>query len=588
MKNFYTVLKSALIVVLIWASVIFIYAFFSSPKVGEAYAGSFSAKDFSRGWTLVSVDGTVTENVDLPLEMDAARGDTITLRNKLPHEITKGMRLCTRATMSDLTVKINGRIQGKYSKHNFLTEHIPVSSFLFVELYDDYADGDIELIITSNKNGRWTINPVSYAYGNNAWFPYIRDNLSIAIMAFLLIFVGISAIIAYCFFYKKTNINRTLLYLGLLLTAAGMWMVSESWLRQLIFGASSYASIFAYLLIETIAGFGAMYVDEIQEQRYNKPYAILVLLLVLQVLINSILNFTRIADYYDTLFFAHIWSALIILWIFVTIVLDIRSGKVKKYSRIAIGMLGLVVSGLFELVSFYTSPSARLGVRLGFGLLFLMAMTIAQAIKDVMKSAEERRLYSEKMSEITFGSIATAIDSKDPFSDGHSERVGKYACMIAEKVAAANQLNEEDLERIKFIGRMHDIGRVGVPDAVTNKNGALSEDERSRMQQHTVIGSEVLKNLDSFPGLKEGVRSHHERWDGRGYPDGLKGEEIPLFARILCLADSFDAMTSDRIYRKKLTKEEVITEIKNNTGTQFDPLLAMVVLKMIEDGELPC
>ena len=133
---------------------------------------------------------------------------------------------------------------------------------------------------------------------------------------------------------------------------------------------------------------------------------------------------------------------------------------------------------------------------------------------------------------------------------------------------------------------MHDIGKIGVPDRVLNKNGRLTEEEFDKMKNHTVIGYNIIQNIDYIPGLKEGVRSHHERWDGTGYPDGLAGDNISIFARILCLADSYDAMTTDRVYRKKLSRDQVISEITQNRGKQFDPHLADVFLKMIEENKV--
>ena len=147
-------------------------------------------------------------------------------------------------------------------------------------------------------------------------------------------------------------------------------------------------------------------------------------------------------------------------------------------------------------------------------------------------------------------------------------------------------MTRKDIAQIIYIGRMHDIGKIGVPDNVLNKNGRLSEDEYETMKRHTVIGSDIIGNMDTVEGLKDGVRHHHERYDGTGYPDGLKGKDISLFARILCLADCYDAMTTDRVYRKRLPKEMVIEEIEKNKGKQFDPDLADIVLEMIKNDEM--
>lgn len=192
------------------------------------------------------------------------------------------------------------------------------------------------------------------------------------------------------------------------------------------------------------------------------------------------------------------------------------------------------------------------------------------------------------MTQATFQTIAGTIDAKDEYTGGHSERVGEYAAQIATWMAETYSFTADDIARIRQIGLMHDIGKIGVPDSVLNKKGRLTDEEYNLMKQHTVIGSDILKNIEDVAGLRDGVRHHHERYDGKGYPDGLKGDEITPFARILCIADSFDAMTSDRVYRGRLTGEQVLNEIEKNRGTQFAPEVADTVLAMIKDGLLEC
>lgn len=154
-------------------------------------------------------------------------------------------------------------------------------------------------------------------------------------------------------------------------------------------------------------------------------------------------------------------------------------------------------------------------------------------------------------------------------------------------MAADYDFSEEDILRIHYIGIMHDIGKIGVADSVLNKPGRLTESEFSLMKKHVEIGSEMLAGMnDSISGLVDGIRYHHERFDGKGYPEGLSDTEIPLVARILCLADCYDAMTSNRVYRKRLTDEAVRAEFIRCAGTQFDPALAEIFVKLLDIGEM--
>ncbi|MBQ9568387.1 MAG: HD-GYP domain-containing protein [Lachnospiraceae bacterium] len=170
---------------------------------------------------------------------------------------------------------------------------------------------------------------------------------------------------------------------------------------------------------------------------------------------------------------------------------------------------------------------------------------------------------------------------------GHSERVGLYASRLAREMAADYDLSEEDILRVHYIGLVHDIGKIGVADSVLNKSGRLTDEEFSLMKRHSEIGYEIMSSMgDGIEGLLDGIRYHHERFDGRGYPDGLSDTDIPLIARILALADSYDAMTSNRVYRRRLTDEEVRAEILKCSGSQFDPALAEIFVRLIDRGQM--
>jgi energy-coupling factor transport system substrate-specific component len=145
-------------------------------------------------------------------------------------------------------------------------------------------------------------------------------------------------------------------------------------------------------------------------------------------------------------------------------------------------------------------------------------------------------------------------------------------------------MDEESVKNINFIALLHDIGKIGVPDAVLNKPAALTDEEYAIIKQHPTTGYDILKDIRIIPDVHLGALYHHERYDGTGYPHGLKGEDIPLIARIIAIADTYDAMTSNRAYRKALTNDIVISEMEKNKGKQFDPALAELFIKMLKDG----
>ncbi len=197
--------------------------------------------------------------------------------------------------------------------------------------------------------------------------------------------------------------------------------------------------------------------------------------------------------------------------------------------------------------------------------------------QEVQKKTEENeRLFMHVVS-----SLADAIDAKDTYTNGHSGRVAEYSKEIARRFGYDASRQEE----IYMMGLLHDVGKIGVPDAVINKPGRLTEEEFEKIKTHPVMGARILKNIVEMPKLVTGARWHHERYDGRGYPDGLAGDGIPEEARIIAVADAYDAMTSNRSYRNIIPQEHVREEIVKGSGTQFDPRFAEIMLAMIDEDK---
>ena len=309
--------------------------------------------------------------------------------------------------------------------------------------------------------------------------------------------------------------------------------------------------------------------------------------MIAQIIINFILFFTGAAELYATLRFQHIWMLIGIAYVIVTISRDVIDKTTQNYRITCFGLLVFAVFSAFELAVFYARRGTyAMGLYMCIGLIGLLLLTCLQSIHNASKLLKEHEKKREQMTISTIETISSAIDAKDEYTGGHSYRVGKYASALAKEVSDLYGFNEDDIVRIRYIGLLHDIGKIGVADDILNKTGRLTKEEFDLMKTHPIIGYRLLSALGDFEGLLDGIRFHHERYDGSGYPDGLKGDSIPLIARILGIADAYDAMTSNRVYRTRLDDSEVKAEIEKCSGSQFDPYLASVFGKLIDTGEV--
>lgn len=219
-----------------------------------------------------------------------------------------------------------------------------------------------------------------------------------------------------------------------------------------------------------------------------------------------------------------------------------------------------------------------------------LASDVAMAIRNarLFKELELELTRKQRLFIHTTIALAAAIDAKDHYTHGHTARVTNISLEIANKLMQKDKslFNEKDLERLHIASLLHDIGKIGIPESILNKNGPLNEEEKNRIQEHPIIGETILHPIKELEDAVLGVKYHHEKYDGSGYPDGLRGEQIPLIASVIAVADTFDAMTTDRPYRKGLTKEEAVGEMKRVSGKQLDPKITSAFVELFQEGKI--
>jgi len=200
--------------------------------------------------------------------------------------------------------------------------------------------------------------------------------------------------------------------------------------------------------------------------------------------------------------------------------------------------------------------------------------------KAPSEPVDEGRIYGKRNGLGAVYALVSVVESRDPYVYGHSRKVNIYAVALAEAIG----LSPDEVSKVSTAALLHDIGKIGVPDKVLNKKGKLNEENWEEIKAHPRLGANIVSNIPNLVPCANGILHHHERWDGDGYPDGLKGEEIPIESRILAIADTFEAMTAVRPYRPAFSREEVIKELREGAGSKFDPKLVEVFVGLVEAG----
>ncbi|MCK4309253.1 MAG: HD domain-containing protein [Candidatus Atribacteria bacterium] len=204
-------------------------------------------------------------------------------------------------------------------------------------------------------------------------------------------------------------------------------------------------------------------------------------------------------------------------------------------------------------------------------LLFFLPLLLARRSFELY--TKMRKVYLD-----TIRALAAAIDAKDPYTKGHSERVAETSVALAQKL----NLSDRDIENIEYTALLHDIGKIGIADNILGKKSSLTDKEFDKIKEHTVMGAKIIEPVDFLKNSYKAIYHHHERYNGKGYPDGIKSEDIPILARIIAVADAYDAMGSDRPYRKKLSHNKILRELKEQSGKQFDPEIVKALISVLD------
>lgn len=568
--------------------------------IGFFWAQSFypSENEYSAVPDELTYEGTVlwekpdgsTEQIAVPGKYEVSPGQVMTILSILPRDFQENT-IGIRGSQQTVRFYIDGELRYEYdTKDSRPFGSNSASRYVFCPTSAEDAGKELRIELASNS-GRYSgvVNEIYCAEKSDIWSYLFSLYGGEAITALFILFCGIVAIVfsvALSIIYKATiNLN----YWGWCMVFGAIWLLAQSNLRQLFFPNTSALASLCFVVIMLCPVPILFYVDSVQHGQYRRLYSVIEGIAVLNLVISSILQIAEVADFLDTLFVAHIIMGSAFIAVFITFFLDYRKGRIREYLLIVIGVLiGMLAAGI-EAVSVYFVTYAS-GVFLGIGLLVVLFFTIINTAREIrnMESKRQqeeifrRKKQTEAMSLQMIQTLSTTIEAKDEYTKGHSYRVAEYSALIAKELG----WNDNEVQNLRNAARLHDIGKIGIPDTILNKPTRLLDTEYEIIKKHTSIGADILKNITLIDHIEEVARYHHERYDGRGYPEGLGGEAIPIHARIVAVADSYDAMNSKRIYRNPLPKDMIRREILRNKGIQFDPVVADVFLKLFDENRM--
>lgn len=534
-------------------------------------------------------DGTY-EEIAIPGVYDVLPGKTMVISTILPDDYTD-TTIAIRSSLQDIQFYIDDELREEYTTQDSrLSGKNSASRYIFCNT--SYLDAGKKLTIeltTHTANYSGVVNQIFCGNQVNIWQYIYNQYGASSYIAFFILFVGLTTVLfsaALKFVYHK---NFDMEYFGWATVMGSMWMLGESKIRQILVpNASSLASL-CFVMIMLCPLPLLFYADSIQDGLHRRLYIKTSIFVLFNFTVCSFLHIAGILDFIETLPIGQIILGLVFVMILIHLYNYLRKNHSRTDDLLLFGLFLVLVCFIIESISVYFITFIT-GVFIGLGMLFLLFINILRTVFNIQhieanrqkEEIEKEQKRNEEMTLQMMRSLVMTIEAKNEYNYGHSTRVAEYSAIIADKL----NWSKKEIEHLKICAYLHDIGNIGIPDNILHKPGVLTDEEYSIIQKHTILGEEILKNITEVPELSKIVRSHHEFYDGTGYPDGLSGNDILIQARIINLAGSFDAMNSKRIYRKALPIQEIIKELKKQSGKHFDPKLVTIFLECIHEGKI--
>lgn len=566
-------------------------------RVDNMTLGRGDVSSFDTGWTLSYPNGEKVQIETLPYHSECKAGDVLVMEKKVPGQYY-GKTMFFLSADKELVIRLDGEEIYSFGKNDKrLFGHTPGSVFNFVDIPANCKEGVLQIeMVAAYDNYAAYISNIRIADRDVAILKVLKENMINILCCVILTFSGILLMVLGLLQKMSGKKEQGMLYLGIVLVWASIYYAIETKILHIFYGNQTLYSLMVFLFFMYLPMLLILYYMQLESCENKKSYQLVLILTFCNVVLQVLLQILNIKDFMDMAFLSHILIAATIIVVLMNYI-GAAKGEGKEVAWME--MVALLIMGTGSVIDLCRAYIIKVGdfgkfSRYGttiYGLIMIF-LHIRWMVHNATEEIEENKRYLEQevsrkteqirdMLNQTIDALSNTVDAKDCYTNGHSKRVAEYSKMLAEKMG----IDSKEQDEIYFAGLLHDVGKIRIPDEIIKKEGILTDDEFNYIKLHPVAGYHILKGISAFSMIATGAKYHHERYDGKGYPNGLSGDNIPLVARIIGVADAYDAMTSNRCYRDTLPQEVVRQEIVKGRGSQFDPVIADFMLEIIDEDK---
>lgn len=570
------------IVVIIFIQIVVLSIIVGTAKIQDVTLATDAIWKYNEGWSMSYDNGSVERISKMPYFGKAAENEEVIASNTITSEIC-GETIFFLAADKILQIFVDDDMIYSFGMDDEKRiGHAPGSVMVFADIPEDAEGKSIQIKMSSPyKDFATYMTDIMVGDRDVAILYFLKDKMFVFICCFGILVCGI-VILIMATAMKYINQKATKMYcIGFYIIIQFMYYMIETKMPMIFWGNQFMYSNLVFVCLMTTPLFMEMYLYS-SMGLYKKGMWILMMVTTFNIVAQLVLQQLNIKDFLEMSFISHGLYGVVIGF-----ALMMEFEKIKANKKLSIDffeILVLVICGAADIVRYYISKVGDFGKYGRIGLLIFSICLIVSNLREMiqrqieMAEAEKEEVFSAEI----IRTLVTAIDAKDIYTKGHSTRVAEYSVILAKALG----WDEERVSKVRYKAMLHDVGKIGIPDRVLNKADRLSDEEFEIIKSHTTIGAEILQGVSNLSDMYLVARNHHERFDGRGYPDKLSGNDIPIEARLVGIVDAYDAMSSNRAYRKALPKEVIRNELIKGRGSQFDPEMTDAFLEIFESGKL--